>query len=90
MIKEALQYIVGLGEAKVQDITLPDGTIQTYSDKSLQRLTKHIPMADSAIHMNTLTSLVDYIRGKIDSMSEKMIIQLLLMQKSLNFHLIPL
>lgn len=75
MIKEALQYIVGLGEAKVQDITLPDGTIQTYSDKSLQRLTKHIPMVDNAIHMSTLTSLVDYIRGKIDSMSEKMIIQ---------------
>lgn len=71
MIKEALQYIVGLGEAKVQDITLPDGTIQTYSDKSLQRLTKHIPMVDNAIHMSTLTSLVDYIRGKIDSMSEK-------------------
>lgn len=51
MIKEALQYIVGLGEAKVQDITLPDGTIQTYSDKSLQRLTKHIPMVDNAIYM---------------------------------------
>ena len=77
MIKEALQYIVGLGEAKVQDITLPDGTIQTYSDKSLQRLTKHIPMVDNAIYMSTLTSLVDYIRGKIDSMSEKMIIQVM-------------
>lgn len=75
MIKEALQYIVGLSEAKVQDIVLPDGTVQTYSDKQLQRLTKHIPMADKAINMCTLTSLVDYIKGNIDTMSPKMIIQ---------------
>ena len=39
MIKEALQYIVGLSEAKVQDIELPDGTVQTYSDKQLVRYT---------------------------------------------------
>lgn len=75
MIKEALQYIVGLSEAKVQDITLADGTVQTYSDKPLHRLQKHIPMVDKAIEMRTLTSLVDYIKGNIDSMSDKMIIQ---------------
>ncbi len=75
MIKEALQYIVGLSEAKVQDITLADGTVQTYSDKPLQRLEKHIPMVDKAINMSTLTSLVDYIKGNIDDMSKKMIIQ---------------
>lgn len=75
MIKEALQYIVGLSEAKVQDITLADGTVQTYSDKPLQRLEKHIPMVDKAINMSTLTSLVDYIKGNIDVMSKKMIIQ---------------
>lgn len=75
MIKEALQYIVGLSEAKVQDITLADGTVQTYSDKPLQRLEKHIPIVDKAINMSTLTSLVDYIKGNIDFMSEKMIIQ---------------
>ena len=75
MIKEALQYIVGLSEAKVQDITLADGTVQTYSDKLLHRLQKHIPMVDKAIEMCTLTSLVDYIKGNIDSMSDKMIIQ---------------
>ena len=75
MIKEALQYIVGLSEAKVQDITLADGTVQTYSDKPLHRLQKHIPMVDKAIEMCTLTSLVDYIKGNIDSMSDKMIIQ---------------
>ena len=75
MIKEALQYIVGLSEAKVQDITLADGTVQTYSDKPLHRLQKHIPMVDKAIEMCMLTSLVDYIKGNIDSMSDKMIIQ---------------
>ena len=73
MIKEALKYIVGLGEAKVQDIKLPDGTVQTYSDKPLNRLQKHIPMADE-ICMSTLTSLVDYIKSNVDSMPEKMII----------------
>lgn len=74
MIKEALQYIVGLSEADVRDITLPDGTIQTYSDKPLNRLQKHIPMAGKKIYMSTLTSLVDYIKANIDTMAEKMIL----------------
>ena len=73
MIKDALKYIVDLGEAKVQDITLPDGTVQTYSDKPLNRLSVHIPMA-SSIEMSTLTSLVDYIKANVDVMTEKMII----------------
>lgn len=73
MIKDALKYIVGLSEAKVQDITLPDGTVQTYSDKPLTRLSKHIPMA-SAIELHTLTSLVEYIGAKIDTLPEKMIV----------------
>ena len=73
MIKDALKYIVDLGEAKVQDITLPDGTVQTYSDKQLNRLSVHIPMA-SSIEMSTLTSLVDYIKANVDVMAEKMII----------------
>ena len=73
-LKDALQYIVGLGEAKVQDIKLQDGTVQTYSDKPLNRLSKHIPMADE-IRMSTLSSLVDYIKSKVDTMAEKMIVQ---------------
>ena len=32
-------------------------------------------MVDKAINMSTLTSLVDYIKGNIDDMSKKMIIQ---------------
>lgn len=35
-LKDALQYIVELGEAKVKDVALPDGTVQTYSDKPLE------------------------------------------------------
>lgn len=73
MIKDALKYLVSLGEAKVQDVTLPDGTVQTYTDKPLNRLSKHIPMATS-IKMSTLTSLVDYIKSDVDKMAEKMII----------------
>lgn len=74
MIKEALQYIVGLSEARVQNIKLPDGTVQTYSDKALTRLSKHIPYA-KPIEMSNLSSLIDYIMSNIDKMSDKMIIQ---------------
>lgn len=69
MIKEALQYIVGLGETREHTI---HG--DTYSDKELYRVEKYIPMA-RAIEMNTLTSLVDYIKANIDTMADKMIIQ---------------
>lgn len=69
MIKEALQYIVGLKEAKLLEI---HG--DTYSSKSLECIGKYIPRA-AAIEMNTLTSLIDYIKSKVDTMSEKMIIQ---------------
>lgn len=68
MIEKALKYIVGLGEARTQAI---HG--DTYSDKELYRIDKHIPTA-SPISMNTLSSLVNYIKGNIDSMSEKMIV----------------
>lgn len=74
MIKEALQYIIGLSEAKVQNITLADGTVQTYSDKPLTRLSQHIPYADE-IKMSNLSSLVDYIKSNVDVMAPKMIVQ---------------
>lgn len=75
-LKDALQYIVELGEAKVKDVVLPDGTVQTYSDKPLKMLKKHLPMAEAPLKMSTLTSLVEYIKGNIDSMSYKMIVQI--------------
>lgn len=74
MIKSALQYIIGLSEAKVQDIELPDGTLQTYSDKPLHLLEKEVHYAN-AIKMNNLSSLIAYIKSHVDSMSEKMIVQ---------------
>ncbi len=74
MIKEALQYLLSLGEAKVQNIELRDGSIDVFSDKPLQRIAPHIPMAES-IRMNTLSSLVDYIKANVDTMSHKMVIQ---------------
>jgi len=68
MIKDALKYIVGLGEAKVQEV---NGDM--YSDKELYRIDPYHPKA-SAFTVSTLTSLVDYIKAGIDSMSDKMII----------------
>lgn len=75
MIKDAIKYIVGLGEAKEHTI---HG--DTYSDKELYRVDKHIPTA-SAIEMNTLTSLVDYIKSHVDSMAEKMLVQVVSPEK---------
>ncbi len=67
MIKKALEYVVGLGEARVQEI---GG--QMYSDKPLERVNFN-PKADK-IRMSTLTSLVDYTKANIDTMNDKMII----------------
>lgn len=67
MIKQALEYIVGLKEPVITDI---GG--DTYSDKPLNRI-NYIPYAKT-IEMCTLTSLVDYIKANIDTMNDKMII----------------
>ncbi len=67
MIRKALEYIVGLSKPEVQTI---NG--QVYADKSLCRISYN-PKADE-IEMNTLSSLVDYIKANIDEMSGKMII----------------
>lgn len=69
MIKEALKYIVGLGEAKVQEI---NGDM--YSDKPLHRIDTYYPKA-SALEMNTLSSLVEYIKSNVDKFAEKMVVQ---------------
>lgn len=68
MIKDALKYIVGMSEAKVQEI---HGDV--YSDKELNRIAPYYPKA-SAFTVSTLSSLVDYIKAGVDSMSDKMII----------------
>lgn len=69
MIKEALQYIVGLGKAEEHVI---NGAC--YSDKPLHRIDTYYPKAD-AIEMHTLTSLVDYIKSEVDEMLPRMIVE---------------
>lgn len=67
MLKSFIQYIVGLSAPTVQDIRG-----ETYSDKALYRI-NHIPYADR-IGMNTLSSLIDYIKSGIDTFNHRMII----------------
>ena len=67
MIKEALQYIVGMSAPSIKEI---GG--HTYSDKHLHYIA-HNPKA-SSIEMTTLSSLVEYIKANIDTMSEQMIV----------------
>lgn len=69
MIKQALEYIVGMSKPQVLEI---DG--ETYSDKGLHRIC-HNPKAQ-AIELTTLTSLVEYIKAGIDTMDDKMIIHI--------------
>ena len=64
MIKEALQYIVGLNKTELVEV---GG--ETYSDKSLHRV-KHNPKAES-LWLYTLTSLMDYIESGADEMADK-------------------
>ena len=67
MIKEALEYIVGLKKPEILEIGE-----QTYSDKPLQRIS-YSPKA-SYMEVSTLTGFVEYIKAGIDSMAEKMIV----------------
>lgn len=67
MIKEALKYLVGMAEPNIVHV---DGEV--YSDKPLERISFN-PKA-SVIEMNTLSSLMDYIKSGIDEMCGKMII----------------
>ena len=68
MTRDALQYVVGLRTAEVLDIN--GGK---YVDKDVHRVDKELRA--SAIQMNTLTSLVDYLKAGIDSMADKMLVQ---------------
>ena len=67
MIKKAIEYIVGLSEARLHHI---EG--ETYSDKELHRISYN-PKAKE-IEMNTLSSLVDYIKAFKGEMYGNMII----------------
>lgn len=67
MIKEALEYIVGLRKPEIIEICG-----EAYSDKPLTRIV-HNPKARE-IEMTTLTSLVEYIKAGIDTMDDRMIV----------------
>lgn len=74
MIKKALEYIVGLGEAHVTEYVLPDGEKGLYSDKPLYRLETPIPVTER-LQLHTLTGLVDYIKSNTDKLEDKMIVE---------------
>ncbi len=83
MIKKALEYIVGMSEPQVLEI---NG--EAYSDKGLHRIC-HNPKAQ-AIEMTTLTSLVEYIKAKIDTMDDKMIVHVSSPEKVLLYSMLDL
>lgn len=68
MTRDALQYVVGLKTAEVLDI---NG--ERYVDKDVYRVDNELRA--STIQMNTLTSLVDYLKAGVDTMAEKMLVQ---------------
>ncbi|WP_286910718.1 hypothetical protein [Clostridium sp. UBA1652] len=67
--REALEYLVGLGEKKEPIIELDQGT---FSKVSLTRITE--PTA-SKLTVSTLTGLVDYIKTNVDELEGKLLIQ---------------
>lgn len=66
-IKEALEYIVKMRKPEIVEV---NG--ETYADKQLTRVV-HNPKAVE-IEMSTLTSLVEYIKGNVDQIEDKMIV----------------
>ena len=68
MTREALQYIAGLKKAEVIEI---NG--ENYTDKEVYRVDRVLRAAP--IKMHTLTGLLDYLKAGIDSVAERMIVQ---------------
>lgn len=66
MEKQSLEYLVGLGEAKIIEV---EG--QQYSTKDLYHITQPSP---NAIVATTLTALVDYIQSEMDPKFSKLIV----------------
>ncbi len=67
--KEAIEYLVNLGEKDDPIIQLGQGT---YSRVGLSRVTE--PVA-SSLTVSTLTGLVDYIKGNVDKLKGELLIQ---------------
>jgi len=66
--KEALRYLVGLGEEKEPIIVLDQGT---FSRVSLTRVT--VPTA-STLNISTLTGLIDYVKSNVDEIDTELLI----------------
>lgn len=64
MIKDALEYIVGLRKPELLEV---GG--ESYTDKALYRV-NHNPKAKEAICLRTLTSLIDYVSNGSDFTGE--------------------
>jgi hypothetical protein len=65
MIKEALEYVIGLKQPRVENIY---GDAFCSKNDSLYRVDKQLRA--SAIEMSTLSSLVDYIKSDIDCLGK--------------------
>ena len=72
-LKEALQYVNVLKEESMQPI-VTEIAGKTYCNKDLRRYGME-DLAD-AIHVNTLSAMVDYITGKREELREKMILHI--------------
>jgi len=68
MIKEALQYIVGLQQPKIIE-----SGCRRYTDADLKTIDEEL-RAD-AIEMTTLSGLIEYIKAGIDDMADSMLVQ---------------
>ncbi len=70
-LREALQFITGLKEESMEPKVLEING-DTYCNKDLHRYHR-FPMADE-LRVNTLTAVVDYIKGKPEELRETMIL----------------
>ena len=70
-LRDALQYITGL-KAESMEPKLLEINGETYCTKDLSRYHR-FPMA-SSLSVNTLTALVDYIKGKPEELRESSIL----------------
>lgn len=61
MIKEALQYVVGLRKPEVIEV---DGN--KYCDKEINRIEPVIVRSRESVRLDTLTSFVDYVKAQVN------------------------
>lgn len=70
-LKQAFEYIAALKEESLEPKTIEING-DTYCEKSLKRY--HSFPTATELHVNTLTAVVDYIKGKLEELRETMIL----------------